>query len=1303
MSLRRLVFLFVLYSGCAPIGHAAGTRAVDEFLFEYWETDDGLPENSATAMVQTPDGYLWFGSFNGLVRFDGVRFTVFDPSNTPELPSPGIVNLYLDRTDALWCSTYKGMARLSNGHWTRFGREQGWTSDFARTFAESNDGTLYVTGFDGRILKFAEGRFGELPAPPGDPRSGYLGHVDGEGYFWVAQPLFVGFWDGTAWRRVTPQPDPQQQDLGAGSARDKGFWVIQKDVLRKFTRAGLVKELKLQEPVNGFWSLMEGGSGDLWICSYSDGIYRVGPNGSVAHYTTANGLPYDAARFVFEDREHNYWMGTSGGGLMRIKPRTFQTFSAESGLTERVVKSVAVDSTGSVFVGTFGKGVARFDGRQMTAVALPVESGHSLFVQSLLKDRAGSLWVGTLKEGLYRITPTETRRIPSGEIGGKIVRAMLEDSRGRLWIAGGEQVTVHEGDAFMPVARTRDGSALGGVRAFAEEPSTGAILTATEQGLFRFEKNGFAEVEDSGGHSISQVLCMKALADGSVWLGTASSGLVRFRQGCLSPVSEAQGLPIRTVTTILDDQLGHWWLGSSRGVVRVDPRQLEAAADGRTTTLEAYLFTVSDGLASIECARGYQPTAARGPDGRLWFATLKGVAVVDPRRVRINTKPPPVLIESASFVDAQRRPQRLALDRSAPVRLPPGSSQLNVQFTALSYTAPEKLKFSYRLERERRLMATEQMTRRTVSVNMLPPGNYTLQIAASNNDGVWNREGAMLSFMVLPFFWQTLWFRLGTLVALAGGFGGLLWRGAERRVRIHREKFEQQKALAEEKARLASVLEGTSDLVGFATPQGQILYINPAGRSLVGLRPDQEVTRLEIREFHPPAANDLLLHTALPTAIREGTWSGQTVLRHHDGREIPVSQVLLAHKDAQGNVLFLSTIIRDITESRKLEERLRQSHKMEAIGTLASGIAHDFNNMLCAIIGNIELARLDVGPTHPAVESLKEVLRASMRARDLVQQILDFSRPQAQERHVISLFPVVDEAVKLLRATLPAGVELVATTAPDAPNVLADASQVHQVLLNLCTNAWQALENRVGRIEIRLDEWKVDSKSAGADLRAGRYARLTVSDTGRGMDAATLEHIFEPFFTTKARGGGTGLGLAVVHGIVKGHHGTITVTSREGQGATFHLYFPAKDTRPEAALPERELPMLPHCYGQHILYLDDERPLVFLASRVLERLGYRVSGFTQASEALAAFKNDPGQYDLVVTDFNMPGMSGLDLIRHLLEVRPGLPVLLTSGYISEELKANARTAGVSRLIYKPNTVHELGEAVHRLVGEMKQK
>jgi CheY-like chemotaxis protein len=379
---------------------------------------------------------------------------------------------------------------------------------------------------------------------------------------------------------------------------------------------------------------------------------------------------------------------------------------------------------------------------------------------------------------------------------------------------------------------------------------------------------------------------------------------------------------------------------------------------------------------------------------------------------------------------------------------------------------------------------------------------------------------------------------------------------------------------------------------------------------------------------------------------------------------------------------------------------------MEALGTLAGGIAHDFNNILGAIIGNVELARQDVGATHPAMQSLDEIRKASHRAKDLVQRILTFASQHQEPQSVIRLRPVVEEAVTFLRATLPAGVEVAATFDPDAPTVLADSTQIHQVLINLCTNAWQAMNGHAGRIDIRLDSITLDAEAARADanLQPGHFARLCVTDTGTGMDAATLERIFEPFFTTKPVGQGTGLGLSVVHGIVKAHDGAITVTSQPGEGTTFSLYFAAAEAPERRAAPEDVTPtLLPAPGGHNVLYLDDEESLVFLVTRMLERLGYRVSGYTRAEEALAAVRADPGQFDLVVTDLNMPGMSGLDVARELARLRPDLPVVLASGYITEELRAQAPQAGVRQLIYKPSTVEELCAAVQRLAGAPKRR
>jgi len=389
---------------------------------------------------------------------------------------------------------------------------------------------------------------------------------------------------------------------------------------------------------------------------------------------------------------------------------------------------------------------------------------------------------------------------------------------------------------------------------------------------------------------------------------------------------------------------------------------------------------------------------------------------------------------------------------------------------------------------------------------------------------------------------------------------------------------------------------------------------------------------------------------------------------------------------------------------RKYETQLRHAQKMESIGTLAGGIAHDFNNILGAILGNAALALDFLGEGHPASPHLREVHKASVRARTLVRQILTFSRREPQELVTQSLRPIVEETHRLLRATLPAGVELDITLGPETPHVNADATQVQQVLMNLCTNAWHALKDGAGRIGIGLDAVTLDA-AAGQRLggvAGGPFVHLWVSDTGTGMDAATRERIFEPFFTTKPVGQGTGLGLSVAHGIVVAHHGAIVVDSEPGQGSTLHLYFPAADqttaAAPAPSAPQEGTPG----HGERVLYVDDDETMVVMVSHLLKRLGYRVSTFQSAQAALAAVREHPETFDFVVTDFNMPECSGLDLAHELGRLRPELPVVVSSGYITDELRVQARAAGVRGLLEKQNTFEELGGMVADILSIKEQ-
>jgi len=388
-------------------------------------------------------------------------------------------------------------------------------------------------------------------------------------------------------------------------------------------------------------------------------------------------------------------------------------------------------------------------------------------------------------------------------------------------------------------------------------------------------------------------------------------------------------------------------------------------------------------------------------------------------------------------------------------------------------------------------------------------------------------------------------------------------------------------------------------------------------------------------------------------------------------------------------------------ERRQADEALRQTQKLESLGTLAGGIAHDFNNILGAILGNVALARQDNGVSEAASSRLEQIQKSALRARLLVQQILAFSRRQTPQAVRQPLGPMVSEALELMRATLPAGVLLHTRLADRLPEVEADGTQVQQVLMNLCTNAWHAMAGAVGNIVVGAEDRHVDLVAAAAlpGLRPGRCAHLWVRDDGSGMDEVTRARIFEPFFTTKPVGSGTGLGLAVVHGIVTEHHGAITVDTAPGQGTTFHVWLPVARSEALPALP----PAAPatdsaQASSRHVLFVDDDAVMLLTGEGLLRSRGYAVTTADSGLAALAALRTAPATFDIVVTDHNMPDCSGLELARLLFAVRPGLPIIVCSGYIDAELQARATAAGVRAIVHKENVVEELAGSIERVLA-----
>ena len=519
--------------------------------------------------------------------------------------------------------------------------------------------------------------------------------------------------------------------------------------------------------------------------------------------------------------------------------------------------------------------------------------------------------------------------------------------------------------------------------------------------------------------------------------------------------------------------------------------------------------------------------------------------------------------------------------------------------------------------------------------------------------------------------------------------------------------------------RLEAVINSALDAIVCVDQHQCITVFNPTAAGLFQCSASDALGST-LDRFLPDAAQALAF-AQLTTQAMLGEMTALTA----SGKElaVEVSMSFERHADGETTTVFA----RDLTGRKKaeahrneLEAQLRESQKMQAVGTMAGGIAHDFNNILGAILGNVELAKADSPPGSPVLESLHEIDKAGRRARDLVRQILTFSRNEPPQRTAVSLVEAAHDTERLLRVTLPPAIQLHMQLPGSLPPVLADATQVEQALLNLCTNAVHAIGAERGSIHVEATALQPDQRlSERLGLAAGDYVALTVRDSGPGMSAAHLERIFEPFFTTKPVGQGTGLGLAVVHGVMRTHEGAVDVHSTPGHGSRFTLYFPVVPTSAASKLADAATlappeasplatkttdtsPTVAQCdpppRQPHVMYVDDDQALVFLVQRLLRRRGYVVSGFTDPHEATAALRADPHCYDLLVTDYNMPGFCGVDLVREARLIRPDLPVALASGYVTAEIEQAALAEGARALIHKPNDVEELCATVQRLIA-----
>ncbi len=509
-------------------------------------------------------------------------------------------------------------------------------------------------------------------------------------------------------------------------------------------------------------------------------------------------------------------------------------------------------------------------------------------------------------------------------------------------------------------------------------------------------------------------------------------------------------------------------------------------------------------------------------------------------------------------------------------------------------------------------------------------------------------------------------------------------------------------ALRESEQKYRSIFENALDAIFRTTPDGRYADANPATARVLGYDSVEQLTS-EVHHvadlYADPEQREDILNRLRTDGVIPAV---EVAVRRRDGSTGWLSMSLRVVRDAAGATRYVEGVAEDVTARKEREEeaaylqrQLQQAQKMESLGTLAGGIAHDFNNILAVIVGMVDLARMALPEDHPAREHIRDAMRAAERASELVQQVLTFSQRQTEERWSQHLAPIATEAARFMRAALPASVAIHTHVSPDLPPVLANATQIRQVLVNLMTNAGQAMRATGGELGLRLDAMTPDAqlRTERPALRDVPYVRITVSDTGHGMDARTISRIFEPFFTTKQPGEGTGLGLAMVHGIVEQHDGVVAVESQLGEGTTFRVYLPALEDQAAPESPAEDAAVRGN--GERVLFVDDEPMLARVGQMFLTDLGYHVTAFKAAADALAAFQADPEAFDVVVTDLTMPNASGLELADEVRAIRPEMTVVLTTGFRGSLTNEIIREHGISEVLIKPYSGTHLAAALRR--------
>ena len=781
-----------------------------------WQTDSGLPQNTVHAIIQTRDGYIWLGTEGGLVRFDGVQFVVYDKQTPAHLPSATINTLFEDSGGDLWIGTDDGLVRRRGSQFVTLSTANGLPSNtiwsvFQIKGGQGRDGELWVVTPDG-LARFRNGAFDAVPVVQGiaNPKS-VVEATDGS--LWIGSksglvrckngkiegaPLFpnvefqvvtatndgriwagtrTGLYSATAETANSAGPLPglpsnEITSLATAASIDGGLWIGTAKGLA-LLKNGSLTTYTTQDGLPAEWveSIFEDREGATWVAT-SRGLARV-VHGHIEALGSPEGLSTESVLSMFEDREGSLWLGTESGGMEMLHDQKFMTYTTVDGLSNNLVRSVMQDRSGAVWIGTDGGGVDRFGHRldhgfdhgfdRGKFTSLTTANGLSSdIVLALGSEASGSLWVGT-PDGLNKIQNGHVSVYTSADgLAEDFVRSLYAGSDGSLWIGTRRGLSHLQNGRFTRYS-SMDGLGNDLVGAIVEDGAH-TLWIATLGGLTRFDHGKFSTLTTRDGLTSSVITALYSDGEGNLWIGTNHGGLDRLRDGKITAYPpEKSGLP-ESVYSILEDTRGNLWLSSKTGIYSVSKSDLNDFADHQLNAVASTVYGTADGMKISECSSGGHPAAWKLADGTMWFATLKGIAAVDPEHLTKNTIPPPVAIDQVLIDDQPVDDQWAGATESLTVA--PGMRRFEFRYAGMSFIAPQKVRFRYRLEGFDRDWV-DAGTRRAAYYTNLPPGKYRFHVLACNNDGVWNENGASVDFRLKPHFYQTIWFYVALILGLA--------------------------------------------------------------------------------------------------------------------------------------------------------------------------------------------------------------------------------------------------------------------------------------------------------------------------------------------------------------------------------------------------------------------------------------------------------------------------------------------------------------------------------------------------------